>query len=110
MRRAVLLLLILIAIDVRADERRLLFIGNSLTYFNEMPWLTVQVAMSLNVAPKLRADFSGDGGMTLRQQWERWAPLTMPYRQADYDKQYARLVRELGAGIAPVAEAWAVVR
>ncbi len=55
----------------RADELRVLFIGNSLTYFNEMPWLAEEVAKSLKVKPALRTDFSGRSGVTLRQQWQR---------------------------------------
>jgi len=55
----------------RADELRVLFIGNSLTYFNEMPWLAEQVAKSLGVKPTLRADFNGRSGATLRQHWQR---------------------------------------
>src|SRR5688572_6542384 len=55
----------------RANELRVLFIGNSLTYFNEMPWLAEEVAKSLGVKPVLRTDFSGRSGATLRQQWHR---------------------------------------
>ena len=55
----------------RANELRVLFVGNSLTYFNEMPWLAEEVAKSLGVKPVLRTDFSGRSGATLRQQWQR---------------------------------------
>ena len=55
----------------RSDELRVLFVGNSLTYFNEMPWLTEEVAKSLGVKPMLRADFSGRSGASLRQHWDR---------------------------------------
>src|SRR5688572_31598139 len=53
------------------DELRVLFIGNSLTYFNEMPWLAEEVAKSLGVKPVLRTDFSGRSGSTLKQHFER---------------------------------------
>lgn len=52
-----------------SDELRVLFVGNSLTYFNEMPWMLEQVAASLQTKPKLRAHFAGRSGETLRQQW-----------------------------------------
>ena len=50
---------------------RVLFIGNSLTYWNEMPWLTGQVASSLGAKPPLVTAFNGMSGMSLRQHWER---------------------------------------
>ena len=65
-------------------EMRVLFVGNSLTYYNEMPWLAAQVAQSLGVKPPLRAHFSGAGGMTLRQQWERGRAVTA-IREGKYD-------------------------
>lgn len=46
----------------------ILFIGNSLTYFNEMPWMTEQVAKSLNTPVATR--FAGFSGRTLEQQWK----------------------------------------
>jgi hypothetical protein len=149
---------------VRADEVRVLFIGNSLTYFNEMPWLAEEVAKSLSVKPRLRADFSGRSGATLRQQWERgravrairegkyhyvvlqpqsteilrpeeqtlryakmldeeirqsgaktilfltWAPLTAKHEQSAYNREFAKLSKELGARIAPVGVAWESLR
>ena len=45
----------------------ILFVGNSLTYFNEMPWMFEQVAKSKGVT--LRAHFAGFSGRTLRQQY-----------------------------------------
>ena len=55
--------------DLSADATRVLFIGNSLTFWNEMPWMTRRVAGSLGT--KLVTEFSGASGATLRQQWER---------------------------------------
>ena len=52
------------------DELRVLFVGNSLTYFNEMPWLTEQVAESLQAQPRLRTAFVGRSGATLRNHWQ----------------------------------------
>ena len=44
-----------------------LLVGNSLTYFNEMPWMLEQIAKSKGV--ELRAEFAGFSGRTLKQQW-----------------------------------------
>jgi hypothetical protein len=49
---------------------RVLFIGNSLTFWNELPWMTRRVAGSLGARPLL-PEFSGMGGASLRQHWER---------------------------------------
>jgi hypothetical protein len=52
----------------RPGAIRVLFVGNSLTYWNEMPWLLEQIAGD---APGIAADFVGGSGMTLRQHWDR---------------------------------------
>lgn len=56
-----------------AGERslRVLFIGNSLTYYNEMPWIAEQIVTSLRLDPPLRADSSVRGGASLRYHWEK---------------------------------------
>ncbi len=54
-----------------ANAVRVLFIGNSLTFWNELPWMTRRVAGSLGAQPPLVTEFSGMSGATLRQQWER---------------------------------------
>lgn len=61
-------------VDRRASngpEVRVLFIGNSLTYYNEMPWMAEQIAASLGVDPPLRTDSSVRGGASLRYHWEK---------------------------------------
>ena len=50
------------------DAIRVLFVGNSLTYWNEMPWMVEQI--SANGTPKLATAFAGGSGMSLRQQWQ----------------------------------------
>ena len=57
--------------DQSANAVRVLFIGNSLTFWNEMPMLTRRIATSLGAQPKLVTELSGMGGATLRQHWER---------------------------------------
>ncbi|MFN2387058.1 MAG: hypothetical protein ABR576_12395 [Thermoanaerobaculia bacterium] len=89
--------------------------GNSLTYWNEMPWLLEQIAGD---APGLAADFVGGGGMTLRQHWDggralrairqgRWdyvalqgqstEPRTAPHRFARYARMFDEEIRRRGA-------------
>ena len=67
-------------IEIRAGDRvrtnrgaekgaiRVLFVGNSLTYWNEMPWMVEQI--SAKGTPKLSTAFAGGSGMSLRQQWQ----------------------------------------
>ena len=50
------------------DAIRVLFVGNSLTYWNEMPWMVEQIAAK--GSPKLSTAFAGGSGMSLRQQWQ----------------------------------------
>ena len=53
---------------------RVLFIGNSLTYYNNLPHLLEQLAASSNVPRKLETRLVGFGGATLHSHWERgWA-------------------------------------
>ena len=68
----VVLFLLLCPAGALADIR-VLFIGNSLTYYNEMPWMLNQLAASRGI--HLKAEFEGVGGADLKQQWNR--PRTM---------------------------------
>ena len=68
-------------IEIRSGERvftnrpdtpaalHVLFLGNSLTYWNEMPWMLERISNGSS-AP-IVAEFSGGSGMSLRQHWER---------------------------------------
>ncbi len=166
---AALLLVTLLAMPAAAQryparDLRVLFLGNSLTYFNDMPWLAEQVAESLGVKPALQAVFEGRSGLTLRQHWDRgravrairegsyayvviqpqsseivrtpeetfryaklldaeirksgaktivfatWAPLTVDAKHVDFNRQYVKLAKELGARLAPVGTAWESLR
>lgn len=49
---------------------RVLLVGNSLTYWNEMPRMLEQMAAS-GGAKRLFVEFCGAGGLALRQHWER---------------------------------------
>lgn len=73
---AALLLAIVLATPAAAQhypprDLRVLFLGNSLTYYNDMPWLAEEVAKSLGVKPALQAVFEGRSGLTLKQHWDR---------------------------------------
>ncbi len=61
--------LILFGGCARAADLRVLFVGNSITYTNNLPAMTEQVAASLKAKPRLRAGFAGRGGATLRDLW-----------------------------------------
>ena len=54
--------------DTSKHDLRVLFIGNSLTYWNEMPWMFERFAESLGARPRTR--FSGRSGFSLRQHWQ----------------------------------------
>ena len=64
----IVLLLLLCPAAALADIR-VLFIGNSLTYYNEMPWMLEQLAASRGI--KLQAAYEGIGGADLAQLWRR---------------------------------------
>lgn len=65
--RALTILLIAVNVHAEAPDLRVLFIGNSLTYWNEMPWMFEHFSKSLGARPRTR--FSGGSGMSLRQHW-----------------------------------------
>lgn len=54
-----------------AGTKNVLVIGNSLSYFNEMPWLAEEMAKSKGASPPLNVEFSGRSGLSLEQQWKR---------------------------------------
>jgi len=58
------------------DAVRVLFIGNSLTFWNEMPSPPRRIAGSLGARP-LVTQFSGMSGATLRQHWEKGAAVRL---------------------------------
>lgn len=62
-----------------------LFIGNSLTYFNDLPAVVAGLSQRAGDARPIRAAFSGSGGLTLEQHWERGDALEAIYAQSwDY--------------------------
>ncbi|MEH2289837.1 SGNH/GDSL hydrolase family protein [Nostoc sp.] len=56
---------------------RVLFIGNSYTYFNDLPWLTQQLAASAKESKKLETEMIVVGGATLKNHWKRGKALRL---------------------------------
>jgi hypothetical protein len=86
-RRLFLIAALLIATAASAQHQaaattRVPFIGNSYTYYNEMPWLFEQIAKSRGM--ELRTNMSIEGGATLKRLWDEGrAPEAI--RQARFD-------------------------
>lgn len=110
-----------------ATTRNVLIVGNSLSYFNEMPWMLEQIARSKEAQPPLHVEFSGGSGLTLEQHWkqgkalrriagERWdfvvlqAQSTEAMRAPATFEEYARRFHEAvlrGKGRTVILETWA---
>ena len=102
------------------DQLRVLFVGNSLTYDNDLPAMTAQLAASADAPPMvlgrvLRGGFSlGDHwnegaaqGMIVQDKWDivvlQQGPSALPESQADLlasTRLFADLAREHGARVA----------
>jgi hypothetical protein len=72
---AVLALAALVTVSAAAQPAapapvRVLLVGNSLTYFNDMPRMLAQMAAAPGASP-LRVAFCGAGGLRLQDHWER---------------------------------------
>ena len=68
---AVAVALLAITNGASAGTTNVLIIGNSLSYFNEMPWMLQQIARSKGAQPPLHVEFSGASGLTLEQHWKQ---------------------------------------
>ncbi|WP_335158676.1 SGNH/GDSL hydrolase family protein [Nostoc sp.] len=56
---------------------RVLFIGNSYTYFNDLPWLIQQLTASAEEPKKLETEMVVIGGATLQNHWKRGKALRL---------------------------------
>lgn len=64
---------------------RVLFIGNSYTYVNDLPWLTQQLAESAKETRTLETEMVVVGGATLKSHWKRGKALRLlRAKQWDY--------------------------
>jgi hypothetical protein len=114
--------------DQASATRNILIIGNSLVYFNEMPWMLEQIARSKNAQPPLHVEFSGASGLTLEQHWkmgkalrrindERWDFVVLqaqsteavrtPAAFEEYAKRFDAAIRARHAHTV-ILETWAV--
>ena len=103
-------LILACACDGRSAARplRVLFIGNSYTYVNDLPWLTEQLASSARESRALETEMVAVGGATLESHWEGGQALkairkgpwdfvvlqeqgTRPVEQPEVMHRYARL-------------------
>ena len=75
---------------------RVLFIGNSLTYYNNLPHLLEQLAASSDVPRKLQTRLIGFGGATLHNHWERGEALKA-IREGTWDYVVLQEQSSLGA-------------
>ncbi|WP_392532633.1 DUF4886 domain-containing protein [Nostoc sp. C117] len=62
-----------------ADQKsmRVLFIGNSYTYYNDLPWLIKQLAESAQETRTLETEMVVVGGATLKNHWKRGEALKL---------------------------------
>ena len=118
---------LLLAATAHTAELRVLFVGNSITYTNDLPAATERLAASLGAKPRLHADFAGRGGATLRDLWNdanvrrgiargRYAyvvvqaqsteVIRMPDETATYARMFDEDIRRSGA-ITVIFETWA---
>src|SRR5260370_12170383 len=74
--------LLLICPAATAAEIRVLFIGNSLTYVNDLPRVVERLAASRGI--RLKTALDGVGGADLHQQWDRGSALRA-IRQQKWD-------------------------
>ncbi|MBG1266508.1 SGNH/GDSL hydrolase family protein [Nostoc sp. WHI] len=56
---------------------RVLFIGNSYTYVNDLPWLTQQLAVSAKETRTLETEMVVVGGASLKNHWKRGEALRL---------------------------------
>ena len=106
------------ACDTRPRSLRVLFVGNSYTYFNNLPALLSGLAASDASSTKIEAEMVVRGGASLKQHWEDGAATkkikeahwnfvvlqeqsTLPITDPETMKKYARLfdseIRKAGA-------------
>ena len=56
--------------DSAAKPLRVLFIGNSYTYYNNLPKLLESIAESEKAGPRIQTEVSLSGGKSLQWHWE----------------------------------------
>jgi len=56
--------------EAQEEVHRILFVGNSYTYFNSMPQLVVAMAEHTMPGQTIETKFLGGGGATMKQHWD----------------------------------------
>jgi lysophospholipase L1-like esterase len=81
-----------------SKELKVLFIGNSITFYYDMPKIVEYLAHSAHAKPSLNAEMEVEGGATLEYHWERGEALQKIIKGSyDYvvlQEQSARPLRE----------------
>lgn len=65
----ILFLIFLTTFEQNSKELKVLFIGNSITFFYDMPTITEQLAHSAKAKPSLKVEMETEGGATLERHW-----------------------------------------
>lgn len=90
-----------------AQPVKVLFIGNSYTYVNDLPMMVRLVAQAAGESRLIEPRTIGAPGATLQKHWEKGeARGGNPQMQQPLNQAYLSLARELGALVAPVGPAW----
>jgi hypothetical protein len=94
----ILFLIFLTTFEQNSKELKVLFIGNSITFFYDMPKIVEQLAHSAKAKPNLKAEMEVEGGATLEYHWERGEALQKIIKGSyDYvvlQEQSSRPIRE----------------
>jgi hypothetical protein len=90
---------------LRADDVhrpiRILFVGNSYTYFNNLPGMLEQIAASATPPRKIETKSVVEGGATLRRHWEKKKALEL-IQSEDWD--YVVLQEQSSLGVTFVVD------
>ena len=82
-----------------ADKLRVLFIGNSYTYFNNLPQMVAELSKSASKQKPIEAEMFTVGGATLKSLWESGKALDM-LKRGKWD--YVVLQEQSTLGFAPM--------
>ena len=88
---------------------RVLFIGNSYTYVNDLPMVVADLASAAHEARPFRPDVVLVGGATL-VLYETWAREAQPGTQDSLTHVYHKAASDVHAVVAPVGEVWSAFR
>jgi hypothetical protein len=114
---------------IERPSKRVLFVGNSFTFGNDLPCLVAELGLSLDSPLRLRVGMVARDGMTLERHWrdgeaarrlrrEEWdvvvlqeqgsRPVTDPGLMETYVRRFAAVARQTGADVV-LFQTWARV-